>query len=349
MPPAFRGRLLSRFPLTFHPASVRLLNAREGETAMANAQSIILHHYERSPFAEKVRLALRIRNLAWCSVDAPSVPPKDDLFALTGGYRRIPVMQIGADVYCDTRLILDVLERRFALQPLSLPGHVGTANMVSVWADRSWFPISAGVVFAAIGDKVPEAFRKDREEAFGRPFDPAILKKAEAGMREQWIAQLRWIEDRLDSARQAGTGDFMLGSKPGLVDVHCAYNIWFVQKNAPDFLSDIFRDHPLVSDWYERLYEFEGTEPEILTPEEAIGIAKDAAPRLMSATVSLAPRDLTPGQQVSVTPDDNCKIPVEGKLVHSDATRITVRRVDERAETINVHFPRFGYTVRPVG
>ena len=63
---------------------------------------IILHHYDLSPYAEKIRLALGLKALPWRSVQAPMVMPKPDLIELTGGYRRVPVLQLGADIYCDT-------------------------------------------------------------------------------------------------------------------------------------------------------------------------------------------------------------------------------------------------------
>ena len=62
---------------------------------------IILHHYPLSPFAEKTRVALGIKGLAWRSVIIPQIMPKPELMPLTGGYRKTPVMQIGADIYCD--------------------------------------------------------------------------------------------------------------------------------------------------------------------------------------------------------------------------------------------------------
>ena len=73
---------------------------------------IILHHYAASPFAEKVRIALGLKQAAWKSVDIPNVMPKPDLMPLTGGYRKTPVMQIGADIYCDTQLIMLELDKR---------------------------------------------------------------------------------------------------------------------------------------------------------------------------------------------------------------------------------------------
>ena len=82
---------------------------------------LILHHYDRSPFSEKVRLIFGLKRLEWRSVVQPMVLPKPALTPLTGGLRRIPVLQIGADVYCDTNLIAAELDRRFPDPPLFGP------------------------------------------------------------------------------------------------------------------------------------------------------------------------------------------------------------------------------------
>jgi glutathione S-transferase len=77
------------------------------------SNEIIFHHYPTSPFSEKIRLIFGIKKLVWRSVEIPNMMPKPDLVPLTGGYRRTPVMQIGADIICDTQLIARELERRF--------------------------------------------------------------------------------------------------------------------------------------------------------------------------------------------------------------------------------------------
>ncbi len=66
---------------------------------------VILHHYPQSPVSEKVRIAFGMKDLAWHSVEIPRLPPKPDLMPLTGGYRMTPVMQVGADVFCDSLCI----------------------------------------------------------------------------------------------------------------------------------------------------------------------------------------------------------------------------------------------------
>jgi glutathione S-transferase len=89
---------------------------------------IILHHYAASPFAEKVRIALGLKQAAWKSVDIPNVMPKPDLMPLTGGYRKTPVMQIGADIYCDTQLIMLELDKRLPTPALFPKGREGEAR-----------------------------------------------------------------------------------------------------------------------------------------------------------------------------------------------------------------------------
>ncbi|MEL6661993.1 MAG: glutathione S-transferase [Pseudomonadota bacterium] len=316
---------------------------------MADARSIILHHYDTSPFSEKIRLALRMKNLAWAGVNIPVIMPKPDLMPLTGGYRRTPVMQIGADIFCDTAMILSELEDRFPIPATDLPGHEGISKMVAHWADRIWFQVSVGVIFGAIGDQVPDDFKKDRSELSGRDFDTDALKAAAPMLRDQWRAHLMQIEERLKGGRGAGSGNWLISTKPGLVDVHAHMNIWFVKRNVPDFVDACFEGAPLTRDWYARMCEIEGQAPETISGEDALEIAKRSGPRLKAATVDkLEPQSLVLGERVAVAPDDYGRDWVEGDLVHADDQTIILQRIDETAETLHVHFPRAGYLVRRV-
>lgn len=313
---------------------------------MAGPQSIILHHYNSSPYSEKVRLALRMKNLGWCSVEIPTIMPKPLLMPLTGGYRKTPVMQIGADIYCDSAMILRALEERYPMPQIDLPGHEGLSSMVGSWTDGKWFQTSVGVIFGALGDQVPEEFKKDREQLSGRPFDTAAMAAAAPMLRDQWRAQLMWAEERLAGGQGAGAGQWMVGMKPGLVDVHVYMNPWFVEQTLPDFLEACFKSAPRVKDWYERMKEIEGQTPEEVSGEEAINIARDAAPRLKAAKTEGELQGLVPGERVAVAPDDYGRDWVEGELVIATAERVILHRHDEQAETLNLHFPRTGFFVR---
>lgn len=315
---------------------------------MTSAQSIVLHQYAASPFSEKVRLALRLKNLAWHQVEIPNMMPKPDLMPLTGGYRKTPVMQIGADIFCDSALILAEIERRFRELPLVTAGHEGLHAMVASWADRQWFQTSVAVIFGAIGDQVPEAFKKDREALSGRPFNTDAMKAVAPMMRDQWRAHLSAIEARLDAGRGAGSGNWLLGSRPGMTDVHAHMNIWFVMNTIPDFGAACLKEAPITRDWYERLNEVKGQPPTEMTGAEALELAKCTSPRLLAATAGTEPQGLRPGEVVAVAPDDYGQDWVEGEIVSAMPNRITLQNVKNAEPNLHIHFPRAGFLVRRV-
>src|SRR3984957_5260601 len=102
-------------------------------------KQLILHHYPMSPFAEKIRLILGFKGVPWSSVHIPNMMPKPDLTALTGGYRKTPVMQIGADIYCDTSLIAEVIEAISPQPMLFASGIAGASRILAQWADSTLF------------------------------------------------------------------------------------------------------------------------------------------------------------------------------------------------------------------
>ena len=80
--------------------------------SVESPKTLILHQYDFSNFAEKARLMMGFKGLSWRAVEIPPIAPKPKLTPLTGGYRRTPVLQDGADIWCDTKLIAQELERR---------------------------------------------------------------------------------------------------------------------------------------------------------------------------------------------------------------------------------------------
>ena len=73
--------------------------------------NLILHHYWGSPYAEKIRRILGYKKLTWRSLEITPTPPRPSLEPIFGGFRRTPVLQIGSDYFCDTRLIAEVIDR----------------------------------------------------------------------------------------------------------------------------------------------------------------------------------------------------------------------------------------------
>ena len=303
---------------------------------------IILHHYFTSPFSEKVRILLGIKGLTWRSVIQPTIMPKPDLTPLTGGYRRIPVMQIGADVFCDSAVIMAEIERR---HPTPRVIHGGDWA-VNLWADRLLFQPTVGIIFGAIGHTVPEAFIKDREAmSGGRPFDVAAMKAAAGPLMGQFRGMAVWLE------RQLADGPaWVAGDAPGLADIAWHMNFWFLGSALKTELAGMLADLPNVAAWRERVLALGAGSTRLdMSTAEAIALARAAAPAAADHLVHdlKDPIGLAPGAAAHVVADDYGRDPIAGNLVVANADRIVISRDDPRVGTVHVHFPRVGFTATP--
>lgn len=298
---------------------------------------IILHHYDTSPFSEKVRLMFGAKGLAWRSAIQPTIMPKPDLVPLTGGYRRIPVLQIGADVYCDTQVILAEIERRH-------PGEgdaAGPGFAVNYWADRLFFQAAVPIIFGEIGDRVPRAFIEDREKLSGRPFDVAAMQAAALPMRVQFRAQAAWIDQALSG------GDFLSGKTAGLADFAAYMNIWFVAGAVPQVADALLAGLDRVNAWRKRVAAIGHGQRQEITTAEALDVARAADPAAYTDNDAHDPLGLAPGAAVKVMADDYGRDPIAGTLVAANPGRVVIAREDPGLGKLQVHFPRAGYVVIP--
>ncbi len=298
---------------------------------------ILFHQYDSSPFSEKVRVCLGIKKLAWAAVDQPVIMPKPELVALTGGYRRIPVMQVGADIYCDSQLIVRELERRFPDPSLFPHGDLGLAYGNGLWSDRAVFQAAVAIIFGGLGDKVPTAFINDRAALSGRPFDPAAMQAAVPHMEAQMRAHIALLSDQLADGRK-----FLTGGRAGLVDANGYYNLWFIRSAFPPAAS-LFESAPHVAEWMERVRAIGHGERSTLSREDALDIARTSDP--LAGTV--APRDAElEGRRVTVAADDYGRDGINGILVGSSEHHVAIAREDPRVGQVVVHFPRIGFSVQ---
>ncbi len=310
---------------------------------MAQQFPVILHHFEKSPFSEKIRIVFGLKKIAWTSLLIPRIMPRPDLMPMTGGYRRTPTLQIGADIYCDTQIIIRELERRFPQPTLFPDGNAGLAWSLGMWADRPFFQNTVNLVFGSLADQVPKEFREDREQLRGQKFDVDAMKAAIPQMRDQLRAHVDWIEAQLGDGRTC-----LLGNLPGLADVNAYMNIWYVRGNLPD-AGKLFERFPKMLAWEQRLKAIgHGTRERELTSAEALELARNATPQTPIAEDKGDLNGRKPGDRVQVIPDDYGKIPVEGTIVSLSAQHIAIRRKDERAGEVVVHFPRAGFLVLPM-
>ena len=296
---------------------------------------LILHHYDTSPFSEKVRLLLGLKGLSWDSVLAPVIMPKPELTPLTGGYRRIPVLQIGADIYCDTQVILAEIERR-APGPKAISGADWAVNF---WADRQFFGVTVPIIFGALGDATSKEFIADREKLSGRPFNVEAMKAAAGYMRPQWRAQGAWIEAGLADA------DWLGGEAPGLADIAAYMNIWFLAQSLPGLTDELLAGLARTQSWRARMAAIGHGQRREITGAAALQAAREAEPGPAPAHDLTDPLGLSPGDAVSVAADDYGRDPVTGTLVAASLDRIVIGRTSPELGDTQIHFPRAGYIV----
>ena len=304
----------------------------------------ILHHFAVSPFSEKIRLVLGYKGLAWRSVIIPPILPKPDVQELTGGYRKTPVLQIGADVYCDTALICDVLEH---LQPTPTiyPEPVkGLARIVAQWADSTlfWAAIMGPRIAAHMqGGGPPEtaqAFAEDRAAMFGsmprpRPGDAAAACKS----------YLRRLSDTLAGRR------YLLGEAPCVADFAAYHPLWFTRVRTPE--ADLLRHTPALVDWFDRIEAIGHGTSQPFDSTQAIAVAAAAEPLPVGHghlrdSIFQDEHGIALGSRVSITAESFGPEPTEGVLIAATRTHYSLSRRGERVGNVHVHFPRIGYVLK---
>jgi glutathione S-transferase len=307
---------------------------------------ITLHHYPASPFAEKMRAILGFKGLTWQSVRQPATMPKPDLQALTGGYRRVPVLQIGNDVVCDTALMCDVLEHLQPAPTLYPAGIKGAARTVAQWADSTLFAAAVAYGFGPAGKAeimakyTPEqatAFIADRQAMRGPAFS---MRGADAAAPLK--SYLRRINTMLDGQ------PYLLGAQPSVADFAVYHPLWFVRR-VPS-LASILEPTPAVLTWMDRMAAYGHGTIEKCTAADSIAAcaAFTGTNHLFDVKheVFQDEHGIPLGSLVNITAESFGTEVTQGTLVAATRTRYTLRRVDERAGTVHVHFPRIGYVLQ---
>ena len=305
----------------------------------------ILHHYPSSPFAEKGRLMLGFKGLAWQSVHIPMVMPKPDVVALTGGYRRTPLLQIGADIYCDTSLIATVLEH-LKPEPALFPDHLkGIARIVAQWADGDLFwaamgytlsPKGAAAMFANQPPEAAQAFAADRGA-----MSAGMTRLRPGDATSAYRSHLRRLAHMLHGQ------PFLLGDAPCIADFAAYHPLWFTRVVNPS-MAGILDATPGVLAWMDRMAAIGHGKPSRFTSTEAIAIAAAAEPAPLPQEAFQDDHGIALGSRVTVAAQSFSTETTEGTLVAATRTHVTLARTDDRAGRLHVHFPRIGYVLKEV-
>ena len=310
---------------------------------MANSSpAVVLFGYESSTFTLKVRLALKLKQIPYKFMTVPSMMPRPilrDNFHLT--YRKIPVLSIGREVYCDTSLIIEALEHFFppseGYESLYPPAGDGRnyrpliRGFASYWTDRPLFRVTTGLIPASVWRS---SFGEDRAKLIGHKLDPDKLERKLPENLSRLDTQLSLLEPLFTDI----DGPWLFSTEsPSLADISLYYQLaWgndiaagklvadLTAGGAPDTnregTTKVFnaQRYPGVYNWYQRMEQYFESLPSTEDKEssfEAVLEQMKASPNLgkrslllPTARSSLVELDQTTGLKegtiVSVAPDD---------------------------------------------
>lgn len=294
----------------------------------------ILYHYPMSPFSEKLRVAMGASGVLWRSVDVPAFPPRTDLSRFIGGYRRIPVLQIGAHFFCDTRLAYQAL----------FGGKTDPTALAPVDEDlRRW--AETEVFFAVLSSQRPMAvvrfltrelgvkgllrFMRDRMRMM-REASVTVPSRTEAGaVLTRYIAVL---------SERLVTESFLSGTTPGYLDFCCYHPLWMAERVQRGLRMSWSRD---VQGWLKRM-EALPHGPSVSATESDVEAAIVAGE--IDCTGWSVPSSWTVGESVIVAPLDYGLDASSGELAAMSDERIVLRRKTSSGSLVYAHFPQVGFS-----
>jgi glutathione S-transferase len=303
---------------------------------------VILHHYGLSLYSEKIRLALGLKDVTWNSVDIPVLMPRPKLTPMTGGYRRTPILQVGAEFYCDTLLILQIIEKLGGSGALYPKGQEGLAKAFGWWFEKGSFVNAVCLTIGGMPGISQELF-DERGTLFSVNFNPEALRPKRALYLQRVNAHLARLAEVLSDGRT-----FVLGKDPSAADLSAYHPIWFARHHGGSEVNDLIAFASVINPWYERVASIGHGKFSEMTPDQAIEVARASQPNELDEWGPEARNvGLQRGDWVSVTPDDYGN-PVYGVLVAWTADEVVIRHEDSSVGNVNLHFPRVGFDTAPV-
>jgi glutathione S-transferase len=300
---------------------------------------IIFHQYAMSPFSEKIRKIFALKNVEYREVDQPAWMPKPHLTPMTGGYRRIPVLQIGADIYCDSALIARTIEKHHPSPSIHPGGNIVAAEGAAMWADKTLFFSTVPLVFTAMAEVIPPALFEDRRKMFPQ-MNLDVLRQAVAGARGVLQSACAMLDATL------AKHDHVLGKDFSVADAAVYHTLWFVRSDPGS--AQIIYSKPNLAAWFARVEAMGAGRPVAMSGEEGMAVARDNEPADVGDFLADDPSGLAAGARVGICSDDLPTDVFVGKLVALREHEMVIEREDPDLGRVAVHFPRACYQVRAV-
>ena len=302
---------------------------------------LILHHYDASSYSQKIRSILGYKGLDWHSVVQPDVMPKAGLTPLTGGYRLLPVLQIGADVFCDSSAIARRLEKLYPQPPIFSASGAAAAHALSLWGESIFLSlVTIGLakgVFTPPSDVFSESFIADRQKMSGPGFNPEAAKRFIDWRLTQLRTHLTILDRHLADGRP-----YLLGDGCGIADFSAYHPLWSLALQGTD---DELLPFTHASTWLERIRGFGQGKRSVLDARSALSLAAAGAPSEVPATMPRHLVGMTIGEPVKVRHEAYDGGAVTGRLAWVGEHDFAINLRNEQVGEMRVYFPKQGFAV----
>ena len=300
-----------------------------------------LHHYPQSPIAEKIRMVFGMMEQEWQSVQIPRIPPKPLLMPLTGGYRRTPVLQIGADIYCDSQSIARRLCNLQAGHRAYQPAEKGLEHIFGVFGETVLFNLTVRVILTSSMGVAPEEFIQDRASLY---FEPGWTVDEMKNTLSSTLLQLQSTFDLINDHLLAH-GPYMNGQQPSYADAVIQHCVWFLCERW-DGGENLVKPFEAICRNRELITAIGHGSPTELSAEQALQIAKDHIPHSPKGIFFNYLGGLTQGQMVSIRQHGTTSDPdVTGILRYLDNSTIAIDYEHPDIGLVAIHFPVLGYQI----
>ena len=150
----------------------------------------------------------------------PPTMPREDLNALGVKYRRIPVLSIGRDIYCDSRFIIEKLEEQYPSGALgaSQPDQKALEKLLGNWnLDTRIFASASQLIPAEMPLLQDPKFIEDRKDFYGHGWNESFWGSKQ---RQEALVPMKNAFEFLETGLLADGRSWILGTeKPLLADI----------------------------------------------------------------------------------------------------------------------------------
>ena len=324
---------------------------------------IILFTYPESVVGRRTEWYLTLRNIPYQTCQVDNKMPRPVLDRIGVHYRRIPVMAVGRDIYCDSRCIIDRLERLYDKVPKlgfdvkEKPFDYGIQQILENWAfDGGLFQRTSQMIPPDASLIQIKEWIADRSELLGIPFKPEMLAHVLPDALAHTRLHLQMIEQNL-----LGDGrDWLFGDHPSVSDVHVMWIFDWMMRPAdrmgmrhayPELLNE--KNYPKTFAWIERMdraiedMRKKHGAPKVLSEDDVVAMIEKSAywePKDLVVD-GTDPSGLKEGDEVDLialdsAPETGSRRRDVGRLEGLTVTSATIGTKTKNGDDVRIHYQR---------